>query len=342
MSTIPLPDQNPAHTLLALLDPGIRESPVYLRHAVWERLAQPACAGHFPVVWMDDHGQVRMDDVFFALPGTCTEAVVLVRTELQEDPLRGLCLLRRLQHALLGREAPALAGLRADPTRLRDGESMRLCRSLRAGLRRLIPGVRLRMSESLRERERGYLRIGPEGVITQTEAAAEGLCSLAQETLRVLLGQRPEGRSAAILGDGPLAAQTARAARRLGIIPVADAPAELVFLCSDGSPLCPADAERLVRCGARCVFEGSLGACPPDTAAHFLRYGLPLVPAVAAGAGGVLPLDTDDRWEALKLLRRGMRSLLGRVLDAGDGDPYRGTYVCALTAAADRLVRQGI
>ncbi len=327
---------------MACLDEDIRSDERFRQQAVWERLAAPELRGEFPVAWMGDGGTARVCPGYFAgVPDA--DVLVLFRPGLDPERVHALNFLHRLRSALLGVQPPAIAAAAVDPDILSHRESMAFCRSFRESLP---TRGRLDLSHVPR-RERGYLARRGEVLTERTllpaaQAGGQGLAELAGQTLRLLTGRRMEGRRVLVPGRGPLAEAAAAALVRRGceLVPPG-AAAELAFLAGT-SPLTAEDAEELCSRGIRAVFEGELLAVSDDGVRRLREWGILFVPGLLGGAGTSMPLPMEDRWEALRVLRRTMGELLEVSLRAGEGDLCRGAYAAALTAAGEELLRRGI
>lgn len=327
-----------------------RDSPRYIRHAVWERLARPDLLVRFPVLWMDDGGRVRADRGFLAVyaPGGPCRGDILFRAGLTEDELCARTLLRLLESRLCAPAGGAvLCGVDRDPAPLSDGESMRLCHSLRDHLRRSVPALTWAAGPDLPDRERGYLGLPEAGWFDPARAVGYGLCYFAREALHRTGRGGLDGKILVLRGGGPVSSHAAECARRLGaqLLPDGSAPADLVFLCDREAPLDIDGAEALIARRPDGVFEGVPLACTPEAADRMARAGLLFAPAVAAGAGAfALPpsAPAPTSWEAERLLRTAMEAVLQTVRAAAPEDLHRGAYAAALHSAAEALVRRGI
>ena len=318
-----------------------------LRQAALSRLARPRLSAEFETPWMDDSGVVHPDRARVCLYGQ-GEAPCHILLCPGADAPDALGFSFMLSNALLtGRAASFAAAMRRDPGALSAGESMRLCRSFAEGVAPFAGGV-LSFSFGFPARERGYLAsrlsASPDrpSPLPPWEAAGYGLCLFAGELLH-RLGIRPEGRAVSIHGRGALADAAAGCARRMGMHPAPFGAADVILLCGPEHPFSEDAAERSLSRRPLAVLEGAPLACTFRAAARFAEAGIPFVPSLSAGCGGMMDfVPGQSRWDAERQLRRTVRALFAALWDTGGGDLYTGTYAAAVHAAVRNIMQRGV
>ncbi len=327
----------------------MRDAPLYIRHAVWERLSTPRLFIQFPVVWMDDAGCVRTDTAFCAActPAPPDRCVLLFRPALTADELCALAFLHMLESRLPASSPGAiLCGADHDPAALSDGESMRFCRAFLDGICRHIPAhPPLSAAPDMSDRERGYLGLPPSGSFPAARAAGYALACFIREALRRGGHGSLDEKTLSVRGPDPAGYWAAESARRMGarLLPDGDVPADIVLLCDAAAPL---DADAAAELAARRpdgVFEALPLACTPEAARLLCRSGLLFAPSVAvrAGASGPIPGNLST-WQTERMLRTASEAVYRKIQGPAPDDLYRHAYAEALHAAADELVRRGV
>lgn len=329
--------------------PEMRDAPLYIRHAVWERLSTPRLLIQFPLVWMDDAGHVRVDTGFCAActPAPPDRCVLLFRPALTADGITALAFLNMLENQLLALSPGAiLCGADHDPSPLSDGESMRFCRALLDGVRRCIPAhPPLSAAPDMPERERGYLGLPPSGHFPAARAAGYALACFVREALRRRGHGNLNEKTLSVRGPDPTGYWAAESARRMGaqLLPDGDEAADVILLCDIAAPLDASDAERLIDRRPDGVFEALPLACTPEAAGLLRRSGLLFVPSAAVRAGAAVSIPEGlSAWQTERILRTAAEAVYRKLQGPAPDDLCRNAYAEALRTAADELVRRGV